>query len=141
MAPPSRGAFLAFRLPPGADLIEGLRAARAEVDAGAMAVVTCVGSLTRAVLRHADRAEGTLHEGRFEIVSLVGTVDPAGQHLHLSMACGEGRVVGGHLLPGSRVYTTAEVVAVALPDLAFSREPCALSGHRELVVRPAGAGG
>jgi predicted DNA-binding protein with PD1-like motif len=90
--------------------------------------------LTRAVLRHAGREEGTPYEGRFEIVSLVGTVDPAHRHLHLSLADGEGRVFGGHLLPGSRVYTTAELVAVALPDLVFGRAPCAASGYDELSI-------
>ncbi|WP_308916469.1 DNA-binding protein [Jannaschia sp. LMIT008] len=131
----SRGRFLAFRLMPGTDLIEGLQAVRAEAGARAMAIVTCVGSLTRCRLRHADRDAGTAYDGRFEIVSLVGTVDPQGQHLHLSLADGDGRVRGGHLLPGSAIHTTAEVVAVSLEDVAFAREGCAVSGYRELVVR------
>ena len=130
----------AFRLMPGTDLIDGLRAARAELDARALAVVTCVGSLTDAVLRHADRDEGTRYAGRFEIVSLVGTVDPGHQHLHLSLADGEGRVRGGHLMPGSAVYTTAEVVVASLDVLAFRRAPCARSGFRELVVEGARRG-
>lgn len=130
----SRATHAAFRLMPGDDLIAGLQAARAALGAEAMAVVTCVGSLTRAAIRHADAAAGMTYSGRFEIVSLVGTVDARHQHLHLSLADGAGRVFGGHLLAGSAVYTTAEVVAAALDDLAFRREPCALSGFRELVV-------
>jgi predicted DNA-binding protein with PD1-like motif len=130
----SEGVFLARRLMPGADLIEGLRAVQVASGAEAMAVVTCVGSVTRAVLRHADRDEGSVYEGRFEILSLVGTIDPEHRHLHLAIADREGRVFGGHLMEGSRVHTTAEIVAVALPDLRFGRAPCAASGYAELVV-------
>ncbi|MEM7711879.1 MAG: PPC domain-containing DNA-binding protein [Pseudomonadota bacterium] len=128
----SSGGFLALRLRPGADLIQGLRGAIGAAEA--VAIVTCVGSLTRVRLRHADRDEATLYEGRFEIVSLVGTLDPEGQHLHLSLADGDGQVWGGHLLPGSAVYTTAEIVTVTLDDLTFGREMCGMSGYRELVV-------
>jgi predicted DNA-binding protein with PD1-like motif len=130
----SSGTFRAVRLMPGADLIDGLRAMQVSSGAEAMAIVTCVGSVTRAMLRHADRAEGTLYEGRFEIVSLVGSVDSAHQHLHMSIADGEGRVFGGHLLAGSRVHTTAEIVALALPEVIFRRAPCAESGYDELTI-------
>ena len=130
----STARLAAFRLAPGEDLIEGLHAARRALDAAALSIVTSVGSLSAVTLRHADRAEGTPYDGRFEIVSLVGTVDPAYQHLHLAIADGEGRVRGGHLMPGSRVYTTAEIVVAALDDLAFDRAPCPLSGYHELVV-------
>ena len=50
---------------------------------------------------------------------------------------GEGRAFGGHLLPGSSVYTTAEIVLLALPGLVFARQPCAASGYDELVVTTA----
>ena len=137
----SRGTFAVFRLRPGDDVGAGLRDALAAMQASAMAVVTCVGSLRSASIRYADRMEGTRHEGRFEIVSLNGTVDPAGLHVHVAISDEHGRVVGGHLLPGCTVRTTAEVVVVALADLAFARAPCPLSGHRELTVAPAGGAG
>ena len=91
----SRGTFGAVRMRPGEDLIDGLHAFREEMAAEAMAVVSCVGSLADVVLRHAGRDAGTRMEGAFEIVSLVGTVDPEGHHLHLSIADGDGRVTGG----------------------------------------------
>ena len=134
----SPGRFAALRLRPGDDLLDGLRAGRDAMAAAAVAVVTCVGSLATARIRHAGRDEATSCDGPFEIVSLVGTVDPAHQHLHIGLADGEGRVRGGHLLPGSTIYTTAEVVLVALDALRFDRAPCPLSGYRELVVRAAG---
>lgn len=132
----SRGQFAAFRLKPGEDLIAGLHQARQQSNTRAMAVVTCVGSLTSVWIRHANRPEGTLYRGHFEITSLAGTIDGEGEHLHLTITNGEGHAFGGHLLPGSSIYTTAEIVTVILPDMAFTREPCVLSGYDELVVTP-----
>ena len=42
---------------------------------------------------------------------------------------------GGHVAPGCIVRTTAEVLLALLPDWAFAREPDALTGYDELVVR------
>lgn len=137
-SPPTQGSFIAFRLTPGSNLVDGLRAAYAASGARAMAVVTCVGSLSQVKLRHANQESATAYAGHFEILSLVGTVDAAGQHLHLSIGDGEGRVFGGHLMPeGSAIYTTAEIVVLTLADVVFTRAPCALSGYDELVISPA----
>ena len=133
--PLSSGQFTALRLLPGEDLIAGLRKAQMATGAGAMAPVSCAGSLTRVMIRHANQPEGTLYQGHFEITSLGGTIDPDGEHLHLTISDGHGQVFGGHLLPGSAVYTTAEIVLLLLPGLRFSRAPCAASGYDELVVR------
>lgn len=126
----------ALRLIPGADPVAALRDLQRDTGARAMAMVTCVGSLTRAMIRHANRPEGTEYLGHYEITSLVGTIDPAGEHLHLTIADGDGRAFGGHLLPGSRVYTTAEIVVAILDGLAFARAPCRHSGYDELVITP-----
>lgn len=133
----SAARFAAFRLRPGEDPIPALREVQRRTGARAMAVVTCVGSLTRAEIRHANRPDGTRYQGHFEITSLTGTVDPAGEHLHLTITDGDGHAFGGHLLPGSAVYTTAEIVVALLDDLAFTRAPCALSGYDELVIHAA----
>lgn len=130
----SAGVFAVARLQPGCDLIEGLRRIQLETGAPAIAVTSCVGSLREVRLRHANGEEATLYKGHFEILSLTGTLDPAHQHLHLSIADGAGRAFGGHLLPGSEIFTTAEIVALLLPDLRFSRRPCPLSGFDELHI-------
>ena len=133
--PTSDGRFHAFRLKPGDNLTQGLRAAYTASASQAMAVVTCVGSLTSVRIRHANRPDGTLYRGHYEITSLVGTIDQQGEHLHLTISDSEGRVFGGHLLPeDSAIYTTAEIVVLALPQLRFTRAPCAESGYDELVV-------
>ena len=131
----SAGRFVALRLLPGDDLVVGLRAGFDAAGVRAMAVGTCVGSLSRVRLRHAGQADDTAHDGTFEIVSLTGTIDPDWQHLHIAISDPRGRVLGGHLAPqGAVVRTTAEIVLIALADLAFARAPCAVSGYRELTI-------
>ena len=82
MVPLSPGRYAALRLKPGEDPVAALRALQVQTGAQAMALVTCVGSLTRAVIRHANRPEGTVYRGHYEITSLVGTIDPLAEHLH-----------------------------------------------------------
>jgi predicted DNA-binding protein with PD1-like motif len=126
-----------FRLKPGQDLFDEIErfAAAKNIEAGC--VLCAVGSLTYSTLRLANREYYTEYEGHFEIVSLTGTVSIHGSHLHLSMSDGDGKTVGGHLVPGCRIYTTAEIVLAAFDDVVYRRELLQDdSGYEELVVRP-----
>lgn len=136
-APASSLKTYALRLRPGDDLREALLAYVAQHNIKAGAVLTCVGSLTVATLRLANQEGPTEYRGHFEIVSLVGTLSAAGgSHLHLAVADSTGRTLGGHLLAGCRVYTTAEIVLGELPELEFVRETDPTFGYKELVVKP-----
>ncbi len=127
-----------FRLKPGQDLERSLQAYVEARGIQAGCVLSSVGSLTHARLRLANRDFYTDYEGHFEILALNGTVSVHGSHLHLAIADGDGQAVGGHLGEGCRVYTTAEIVLAAFPEVVYRREPCAESGYDELVVSPAG---
>ena len=98
-------------------------------------IVTGVGSLRKAALRLADKSESTNFDGKFEIVSLVGTLSPDGPHLHISFSDGTGKTIGGHLVAGCEIYTTAEIVIGDAVELKMTREPDAASGYNELKVR------
>jgi predicted DNA-binding protein with PD1-like motif len=126
---------VAFRLQPGADLKQSLLDYCIEHQVDAAAVISCVGSLRCASIRFADRAEGTVFEEKLEIVSLVGTVSQHGCHLHIAVSDGQGHVSGGHLMPGSLIYTTAEVVLGMLPHIIFSREHDVQTGYKELKIK------
>ena len=127
----------ALRLKPGDDLRQQLTAFVQHQHIAAGTMLTCVGSLTVATLRLANQDGPTVYQGPFEIVSLVGTLSTNGSHLHLAVSDRTGRTIGGHLLDGCWVYTTAEIVLGELPQLAFRRETDATFGYPELVVRPA----
>jgi len=129
-----------LRLSPGDDLRGALekafRALAAEHGIEAACIVSAVGSLTRAVLRYADQPAGSETAGPLELLSLSGTLSPDGAHLHASVAGDKGAVVGGHVLRGCTVRTTAEVVIALLPGWQFRRELDAATGFQELVPSP-----
>ena len=124
----------AFRLRPNEDLRVALDSFVLDRQIEAACVVTCVGSLRRAVLRFANQGVATEIESKFEIVSLTGTLSTHGSHYHISVSDGEGRTLGGHLLEGCLIYTTAEIVLAELPGLQFLRKYDSESGYDELVV-------
>lgn len=126
----------AIRLSPGADLMQALVKATADFSLRAGCILTCVGSLQVASLRLANRPGATIYHGKYEIVSLVGTLCPDGPHVHISISDGQGVTIGGHLLEGCQVYTTAEIVLGELEDSTFTREFDPQSGYEELVIRP-----
>lgn len=123
-----------FRLKPGQDLFKSIETFVHEKGIEAGTVLACVGSLTKATLRLANRGVHSSYEGFFEIVSLTGTVSIHGSHLHISISDGDGQTLGGHLVEGCLIYTTAEIVIAAFPNIVYTRELCAESGYEELVV-------
>ena len=124
------------RLHPGQDLKTELMRLATDNGWEAACVVTCVGSLQEAHIRFADAHEGTWLREKLEIVSLVGTFSKDGGHFHLSVSDGQGKTTGGHLLDGCRVYTTAEVVVMPLPNYNFPRVLDPETGYPELSPQP-----
>lgn len=123
------------RLRPGDDLRAALQAFAKVRQLRAAFVITCVGSVREARLRLANRSEGTRVAGPLEIVSLVGTLSEDGCHLHASVSNGEGTTVGGHLVEGCPVYTTAEVVIGEADALRFERRTDSATSFPELEVK------
>lgn len=123
-----------LRLTPQQDLKTELDTFACRFSLEAACIVTCVGSLSKAVLRFAGQSEASVREGKFEIVSLTGTLSQHGSHYHICLADSTGQTLGGHLLRGCQIYTTAEIVLSILPRLSFRRELDETTGYRELVV-------
>jgi len=130
----------AFRLTPGADLRAELERLTRELSLSAGCILSCVGSLARARLRMPGAAgEAETFQAfteSMEIVSLTGTLGPDGSHVHISLSRSDGACVGGHLVAGCIVHTTAELVIGELPDHEFRRLPDAATGYSELTVLP-----
>lgn len=124
----------ALRLRPHQDLRLELEAFAKTHNLQAGVILTCVGSLRHAALRLADQPGTTEYEGKFEILALVGTLSPDGPHLHIALADGTGRTIGGHLQPGNLIYTTAEIVIGELTNKVFSRPIDPETTYDELVI-------
>ena len=125
----------AFRLKPGEDLKEGIEKQIKEYDIKAGWVATCVGSLTDYAIRFANMPDVNTGQGHFEIVSLVGTVSINGSHLHLSISDSTGKMIGGHLMPGCKIYTTAEIVIQYSDKYEFTREKDGTTPWEELQIK------
>ncbi|MEO0541471.1 MAG: PPC domain-containing DNA-binding protein [Cyanobacteria bacterium P01_A01_bin.105] len=126
--------IVALRLNPGEDLKQSLLRYCCDRKIEAAYILSCVGSLRRAVLRFSNQSDGTVLEHTLEILSLAGTLSQHGAHLHMAVSDGGGRVTGGHLMDSSLIYTTAEIVLGIVPNTVFKRETDPLTGYRELTI-------
>jgi uncharacterized protein len=124
----------AFRLKPGQDLRTELEKFVQEKKITAGWIGTCVGSLTNYNIRYANQPNGATGAGHFEIVSLVGTLSTNGSHIHISISDSTGKTIGGHLLQGCTIYTTAEIVLQSSNAFTFKREKDGTTPWEELQV-------
>jgi len=68
-------------------------------------------------------------------VSLVGTLSGDTGHLHISLSDAQGHMIGGHVIGGLYIFTTAEIVIGECSDLKFTREHDDSTGFLELVMK------
>ncbi|MBY0515979.1 MAG: DNA-binding protein [Bacteriovoracaceae bacterium] len=124
-----------LRLKPGADpklsLIEYAKSQKLK----SATVVSAVGSLQETTLRYANQKDSAKLSGFREVVSLTGTFSDEGAHLHLSVSDSNGVTIGGHLVEGSKVFTTLEIVILSFPELIFKRELDPQTTFTELVIQ------
>ncbi len=125
----------AIRLKPGEDLKSGIEKVVKENNIRAGWVATCVGSLTDYSIRFANQPDGVMGTGHFEIISLVGTISINGSHIHISISDGTGKTFGGHLMPGCKIYTTAEIVLQSTDKYEFTREKDGSTPWEELQIK------
>ncbi len=128
---------IATRLTRGQDLKKSIQKAVHDNDIRAGSIASCVGCLSQLNIRLAG-AESTLCTSeKLEIVSLMATLTPEHQHIHIAVAKRDGSVIGGHLLEGCIVDTTAELIIHTYHSLHFSRSYDQSTGYTELMVNRA----
>ncbi len=128
------GNLALLRLPPGSDLLQGIRDAARELGITA-ASVNVIGAVRRLVYGFYDQEAheyGTLHhEGELEIASAMGNVSVKdGEpfvHLHIVATGTDGRALGGHLMEGTETFV-AEVAFHVFRGDAPVREDDAETG-------------
>ena len=125
------GRSFVFRLPHGSDILEFLTGfcAKRKVRAG---TVRLIGATSEVTLGYYDQVSHDYHTRSFrqemEILSCIGNVSLKGGkpflHLHASMGDTELRVWGGHLFPGSKVFSAEACVTELLgPELSRKQDP------------------
>jgi predicted DNA-binding protein with PD1-like motif len=134
----------AVRLTPGTDLRAELQTLVETHGLRAGCVLACVGSLSRACLRMPGAPGETAVTRTFvepmEILSLSGTLCADGLHIHIGLSRRDGSCIGGHVVAGCIVNTTAELVVGELAQVAFHRALDPATGYAELGIRRREAG-
>jgi predicted DNA-binding protein with PD1-like motif len=125
----------ALRLKPGEDLKIALQQFVLSENIRAGWIISCVGSLHQFHLRFANQEKGSSGNGFFEIIALSGTLSVNGSHLHIGVANDKGNMIGGHLLDGCLVRTTAEIIIGESPELIFTREKDGTTAWNELQIK------
>ena len=123
-----------FRLRRGSDLLKALQEYARTRRIAAGTVVSGVGCVTRARVRDASGVTVRELDEPLEIVSLMGTLSVARTHLHIALAREDLTVLGGHLMEGCIVNTTAEVVLLELDGVRFGAEWDGETGYDELTI-------
>ncbi|MGZ2370679.1 PPC domain-containing DNA-binding protein [Ancylomarina sp. YFZ004] len=113
----------ALRLRPGMDLKKEMAQFVASNQLQSASISTCVGSLRELTIRPANQKELLHLRGHYEIVSLTGTFADNGKnnHIHISVSDSTGNTIGGHLVDGNIIYTTAEIVLLNNKGMNFTR--------------------
>jgi len=127
---------IAFRLMPHEDVKKYLDDWVKQIQVSAACIISCVGSLEKVCIRFAGKKEVNIITGKFEIISLSGTLSTHGSHLHIAIADEFGEITGGHLKEGSLVNTTVEMVIGILAEYEFKREQDETYGYKELKIDP-----
>nr|WP_319557156.1 DUF296 domain-containing protein [uncultured Vibrio sp.] len=125
---------IVVRLTKGMDLKQSLAKVVAEYNIKAGSIASCVGCVSQLQLRLAGAQNTLVKQAPLEIVSMMGTLTPDHQHVHISVSDKQGHVWGGHLMAGTIIDTTAELIIHNYPNLTFSREMDENTGYTELQV-------
>lgn len=127
-----------LRLKPSQDIRKELLNFAIKNNLEASSVITCVGSLNTVILRMAgalpEKQDIRILKGKYEIVSLVGTLNNFDCHLHIAVSDKSGAVIGGHLKEGSLVDSTAEIVIAENEDENYIRKLDKQTGFLELKI-------
>ena len=100
---------LTLHLEPGQDLLLSISAIAQEKRISGF-LLGVVGNLSKASFQCPGRDKPTVLEGELEIITLNGTFDADGVHLHLSLSDGACQVWGGHLEQGSLIMKGADLL-------------------------------
>ena len=127
--------MIPVRLKPDQDLKNQIQVECQKQNVAAGFVVSGIGSLKALKIRLANSNTVLEKNEKFEILTLQGSVSKDGLHLHISVADQNGQVLGGHLMPGCLIYTTAEILLMPLKDYEFNRAQDPKTGFLELEIK------
>ena len=123
------------RLHRGDDLLEEIKRLAWEEKIEAAVVLSAVGCVSCARVRDASGVNVREIEEPCEIVSLNGTVSAARCHLHIALAREDLTTLGGHLMEGTVINTTCELVLLEQDGWRCGVEQDDETGYDEIVFQ------
>lgn len=120
------------RLHKGDDLKQSIMAFCQKENIRAGVILSGVGCVTKVHIRRAKAQNDYENENDYEIVGITGTIANNGVHIHLALSDENLNTIGGHLLDGTIVGVTCELVIGELEQYEFTREFDSLTGYKEL---------
>lgn len=126
--------YFVLRLKRGSDLKQSIVQYCMDNNISSGAIVSAVGSVKEVNIRKADGVNTYFEVKDYEVVSLSGTISEDGPHLHISLSDVNLRVIGGHLMDGTIVNTTMELVIMKFNKYRLSRSFDVETGYKELEV-------
>ena len=127
---------VAFRLPPGTDVLQGILEVCKQYDIKNGVILSALGSWKKAAFCNpitlpngkSGYGETTILDGNgfYELLSFGGMIshDDRGNilpHIHLTISDERGSAYGGHLVEGCEVLITTDIVIGILDDIIMGR--------------------
>ena len=124
----------AIRLTKGADLYKSIAQFCEENNIEAGVVLSAVGSVTTAKVRDASGVNIQTVNENLEILNVHGTVSKNRLHLHITFSKEDLSAIGGHLVEGTIINTTCELVILELQNTIFEKVFDHTTGYGELFI-------
>lgn len=124
-----------LRLRRGDDLLLSLQALAVREGLTAATVLSAVGCVSRARLRDASGVTVRSIDEPCEIVGCTGTVSASRCHVHVALAREDLTTLGGHLMEGTVINTTCELVLLEQDGWVYGVEQDRETGYDEIVFR------
>lgn len=124
---------LPIHLDAGADLRGSLEQIAQEEGAFGF-VLSVVGNMRQACFACPGQDSPTVLQRELEIITLQGTLSPAGVHLHLSFSDPSCQVWGGHLEHGSQVLKGADLLVGWLQEAPVQQAAALISASPRIQV-------
>ncbi len=124
-----------LKLETGRDLLISLQEiAKKENKAGY--ILSVVGNLSKARIQCPGKKQSTLINNTLEIISLNGTIDPSGCHIHISFSDGNCNVWAGHLKEGTIIHKAADMLIGFLDENSIKKEKINHNKQVEIFIIP-----
>lgn len=126
---------ICLRLRRGDDLLLSLEELARREGLRAAVILSGVGCVTCARVRDASGVTVRQVDEPCEIAALQGTVSAARCHVHIALSREDLTTLGGHLMAGTRINTTCELVLLEQDGWRYGVEQDEETGYDEIVFQ------